>query len=171
MKIIVVYKSKTGFTARYARWIAEELGCDAVPYKQYLKNLEASDLLIYGGGLLAGKIAGFSEMVKQRSGNPMIVFTTGATPKEMTGVIEKIKKDNVTDPDISFYYFEGGIDYEKMGFFSKKILQTISKTLAKKSDRTEGETGMMEAMQESRDMTDRTYIEPLIAEVKAICMQ
>ena len=30
MKIIVIYKSKTGFTKRYAEWIAEELKCDIV---------------------------------------------------------------------------------------------------------------------------------------------
>ena len=29
MKKIVVYESGTGFTERYAKWIAEELACDA----------------------------------------------------------------------------------------------------------------------------------------------
>ncbi len=28
MKTIVVYKSKYGYTKRYAEWIAEELSCD-----------------------------------------------------------------------------------------------------------------------------------------------
>ena len=29
MKSIVVYTSKTGFTKKYAQWIAEDLGCEA----------------------------------------------------------------------------------------------------------------------------------------------
>lgn len=33
MRIIVIYKSKTGFTKRYAEWIAEELKCDILDYK------------------------------------------------------------------------------------------------------------------------------------------
>lgn len=36
MKKIVVYQSGTGFTAKYADWIAEELGCEAKEYK-YVK--------------------------------------------------------------------------------------------------------------------------------------
>ena len=27
-KVLVLYKSKTGFSERYARWIAEDLQCD-----------------------------------------------------------------------------------------------------------------------------------------------
>ena len=34
MKKIVVYQSGTGFTAKYAGWIAEELDCDAVDFKR-----------------------------------------------------------------------------------------------------------------------------------------
>ena len=33
-KIGVIYKSKTGFTQKYAQWIAEETGCDLIPYEQ-----------------------------------------------------------------------------------------------------------------------------------------
>ena len=28
MKILLIYKSKTGFTEKYARWISEEINCD-----------------------------------------------------------------------------------------------------------------------------------------------
>ena len=33
MKRIVVYQSGTGFTAKYADWIAKDLGCEAKEYK------------------------------------------------------------------------------------------------------------------------------------------
>ncbi len=33
-KTAVIYKSKTGFTRKYAQWIAEETGCDLFPYEQ-----------------------------------------------------------------------------------------------------------------------------------------
>ena len=38
MKKIVVYQSGTGFTAKYANWIAEELGCEAKEYKKVKEN-------------------------------------------------------------------------------------------------------------------------------------
>ena len=54
MKIIVVYKSKTGFSEQYAKWIQTALNCDIIPLNQ-LKTLEGYDLVIYGAGLMAGR--------------------------------------------------------------------------------------------------------------------
>ena len=34
MRAVVVYASQTGFTRRYAEWIAEELGGEAVPVER-----------------------------------------------------------------------------------------------------------------------------------------
>ena len=34
MSTIVVYQSETGFTKKYAEWIAEALDCEAVPFKK-----------------------------------------------------------------------------------------------------------------------------------------
>ena len=36
MNRIVVYTSKTGFTEKYAKWIAEELQCEAVSLKKLI---------------------------------------------------------------------------------------------------------------------------------------
>ena len=50
MKILVTYKSKTGFTKKYAEWIAEELGCEAKDIKTITpKNVAEYDLVIHGG--------------------------------------------------------------------------------------------------------------------------
>ena len=37
MEITVYYNSKTGFTKKYADWIAEELKCDVFPFKDFVK--------------------------------------------------------------------------------------------------------------------------------------
>ena len=65
MKAIVIYKSKYGSTAQYGRWIAEELGCQAVD----AKTVKATDLIdydtiIYGGGLYAEVINGVTLITK-----------------------------------------------------------------------------------------------------------
>ena len=41
MKTVVVYRSKTGYTRKYAEWIAEELGCDIK------ENAKLSDITGY----------------------------------------------------------------------------------------------------------------------------
>ena len=47
MKKVVIYQSGTGFTAKYAGWIAERLGCEAKAYKS-IKPKELADYGRYG---------------------------------------------------------------------------------------------------------------------------
>jgi len=54
MSKIVIYKSRYGSTKAYAKWIAEELGCEAVEAKTVkAEDLERYDTIVYGGGLYA----------------------------------------------------------------------------------------------------------------------
>ena len=58
-KILVLYKSKTGFSERYARWIAEDLQCDLANLAEFKKDsLLQYGLIIYGAGVYAGQING-----------------------------------------------------------------------------------------------------------------
>ena len=55
MKAVVVYSSKTGFTKKYAQWIAEDLSLEAYDLKESdnLKEvLSGVDTLIFGGGII-----------------------------------------------------------------------------------------------------------------------
>jgi flavodoxin len=54
MKTLVVYKSKTGYTKKYAEWIAEELSADILEVSKVNINILASyDTVIFGGSLHA----------------------------------------------------------------------------------------------------------------------
>ena len=57
MKIIVIYNSQTGFTKRYAEWIAEATGADCLALSAAkAKNLADYDAIIFGGWACAGNI-------------------------------------------------------------------------------------------------------------------
>ena len=50
MKTIVIYNSQTGFTKRYAQWIAEAAGADCLALSDAKKkDLTAYEAIIYGG--------------------------------------------------------------------------------------------------------------------------
>ena len=50
MKTIVIYNSQTGFTKRYAQWIAEAAGADCLALPDAKKkDLTAYEAIIYGG--------------------------------------------------------------------------------------------------------------------------
>lgn len=148
MKMIVVYHSKTGFSKHYAHWISEELDCRAISDKEFQRaKSEAWDLVIFGGGLMAGKINGLNKIKKQAGAARLIVFATGATKMTEVETVESIRKSNFeAGENVPFFYFEGGINYEKMGMLSRKIMKAMSKSSV------------------STDQSDKDYIKPLIRE-------
>lgn len=65
MKTIVIYKSISGFTEKYAKWIAEELGADIEKQnKASQKILKKYNTIIYGGSLHAVGIIGLKKLRK-----------------------------------------------------------------------------------------------------------
>jgi len=172
MKAIVVYQSKTGFTKKYAEWIAESLSCDISPINEAAGRLGEYDIIIYGGGIIAGKVSGFEKWKKDPkvSGKKCILFATGATNMDATHVIDRMRDSNLSSDEqkrIPFFFFESGINYDNMGFFSKTLLKGMCKSLQGKKNRTEEETGMMNALSSSSDHCNKAYIAPLVANVNS----
>ena len=135
MKILVTYKSKTGFTKKYAEWIAEELGCEAKDIKTITpKNVAEYDLVIHGGWILGGIINGYSKI---NSFNPkrLIVFGVGFTPKAKVD-FKKMAEENKLG-DTPLYYFEGGTNPSKMGFVGRKIVEMVTKEKVIYQDNTD----------------------------------
>ena len=169
MKTIIIYKSHTGFTERYARWIGEALSCDTSSFKEFkTANLKNYDLVIYGGRVHAGKIDGLKKMKQLLAavGSPkLVIFATGATPKEEEDIINGMWKGNLSEEELAtipHFYMPSGLNYEKMGFLDRSIMKMLSKMLSKKKDKTEVEAGSMQAISSSHDISSKDYITPLI---------
>lgn len=160
MKRIVVYQSGTGFTARYAGWIAEELGCEAMEYKSIRpKDLMEYDMVIYGGFIMANMVYRYNK-IKVLPLKNLVVFGVGMTvPSEEAAV--KIAEQNQI-PQESFFYFEGGCRPEKLGFAKKLMMNMIKKSIEKKDEKTEEDLHMLETFQ-GADRTDREAIKDLVA--------
>ena len=120
MKAIVVYQSKTGHTKQYAEWIAESLECEAVPLNKVSKSeLEECDKVIYGGWLMAGMIKGLNKFLKKGVKSP-VIFAVGMSDMSEE-LIKTIRLQNKLE-DMELFYFVGAVDYNKLGFMSKKML-------------------------------------------------
>jgi uncharacterized membrane protein YjjP (DUF1212 family) len=79
--------------------------------------------------------------------------------------VSKIINNNFTDKekdDIRFFYFESGINYEKIGKADKVIMNIYNKTLKVKNNRSEVENGTKKAIAESYDHTRKEDIKPLV---------
>lgn len=171
MKILLIYKSKTGFTEKYANWIVEELKCD-IEKISHIQKIDFSnyDFVIYGSRIHAGRIDGLDRIKKLKLGKKLILFATGATPKE-TDSIKEVWKNNLTKEELKtlkHFYFPAGLNYEKMGFFDKTMMRMASIMLEKKNYKSEEDIGMQNAIKKSYDISSKARIKPFIDYVKSL---
>ncbi|MGN0370432.1 MAG: flavodoxin domain-containing protein [Butyrivibrio sp.] len=163
MKIIVVYNSKTGFTAKYAGWIAEELGCEAKEYKNVNpKELAAFDTVIYGGWIFGGMVVGFNK-IKALNLKNVIVFGVGMTvPSDE--IAEKLSTQNRIPRD-RFFYYEGGYNPKKLGIVKKMIVNMVKKSVEKKENKNADDLHTLETFK-GADRTNKEAIKGLVAYAK-----
>ena len=174
MKSIVIYNSKTGFTKKYADWISEAAGCEAVPLKKAGKiKLAEYDAIVFGSWCMAEAITKLAWFKKQfpglaAVGKKLCVFLVGASPAEAPEAQAALRK-NFTDDEwskIKAFYCPGGLNYEKMGWSSRTMLKMFVKMLSNKKDITEKELAQVQMLAKSYDISDKKYIEPIVAEIK-----
>jgi len=175
MNAIVVYRSKTGYTKKYAEWISQELGCDIKENVRLSKaDIMPYDTVIYGGGLYASCINGVKlikdnfDAIKDKN---LIVFATGLTPQDEDDYITKVLETNFSKEQrqgIKFFYFRGGLDYSKLGIFGKLAMRIMKAVLKNKNTPVEDEFGALEAFDKPADYTDRDNIAQLIAYVRGL---
>ena len=151
MKTIVVYKTTSGFTKKYAEWIAADLHADLVPFKQADGALLASyETIIYGGCLHAVGISGVGLVKKnlaRLAGKNVIVFTVGASPAR-EGILDEVLSRNFTEEQrrrIRFFYLRGGFDFSKLDAPNKILMSLLKAKLQKKKTLTDDEKGMLDA--------------------------
>ena len=175
MKTIVIYASTTGFTKKYAEWIAADLGADLVEAKKLSADaLPSYDVVIYGGSLHAVGIKGLEKLKPSLPGlaeKKLIVFAVGATP-DRKDVPEEVLAANFSAEErgrIRFFYLRGGFDYAKLGLVDKLLMTMLKLKLKSKKaeERSPDERGMLASYARPVDFTKRAYVHELVAYAKA----
>lgn len=174
MRTLVIYKSKTGYTKKYADWIAEELSADIRDVSECTADIIRSyDTIIFGGGLYAVGINGvkiIKQNLHQLEGKKIIVFATGVSPSREEALIE-VRDQNFTfeeQKQIKFFYLRGGFEYSRLNPIDK-ILMTLLKLKIKgkkdllKKELTLDEIGMLAAYEKPVDFSKRKYIDKLVS--------
>lgn len=168
MNAMIIYYSKTGFTRQYAEWLAEALGCSCVPYERR-KQIDPKqyDMVVFGSWCHAGrikKLKWFLEKFNVGADCRKAVFAVGAMPPD-NPVVKTLFEQNMSAEDfkkIPAFYVPGGLRYEKMGLTSRLMMKAFSQMVANKKDKTADEEEMAQIISRSFDISDRSYLEPLI---------
>lgn len=168
MKTVVVYRSRTGFTQKYAQWISQELEADLYERQDIsLDQMLSYDTIIYGGGLYASGISGLKQIkrnIKGFEGKNIVVFATGATPSRPEE-IEAVRNANIPESmrsSIPLFYMRGGFDYSRLSPLYKVIMSLLKISLKSKRNMTTDERGMLAAFDHPADFTKKARINELI---------
>jgi len=172
MRCLVIYKSKTGFTEKYAKWIAQELSADIYSHGEINTEIfKDYDVIIYGGSLHTVGIEGIKllkDNLNHLTDKKLIVFAVGATPYRGE-TIKEIKQNNFTGEQlgkISFFYLRGGFNYDKLPFIDKVLMKLLQLKLKMKKNLTPDEKGMLNAYKKPVDFTRRENIEDIISYIR-----
>lgn len=175
MKTVIVYKSKTGFTKKYAQMIAKEIACDLLELKKATpRKLAEYDTVVFGSRFFAGTVDGLKkarELFAASGAKKFVVFATGATPNEAAAIVDEVWKNNFTPQEleaIPHFYMQSGICYEKMPFGEKMMMKMAAKMMKNQKDKDEMGQGFEEALKGSFDISSEEYMRPLVAYLKSV---
>lgn len=173
MKTIVIYHSQTGFTRRYAEWIAEAVGADCVPLGAAgRRDLAAYDAIVFGSWLCAGgvsKLAWFRRRLPGWQGKKLVAFCVGASPSESPGVQAALEKSfpQTERARVQVFYCPGGFCYEKMPAVSRAMMKLFLRSLRARKDKTPEDEAVIRMISSSYDISERKYIEPILECLRA----
>ncbi|MCM1329229.1 MAG: flavodoxin domain-containing protein [Ruminococcus sp.] len=166
MKTIVAYKSKYGFTKKYAEWLAESLSCD-IKADASLGDIEGYDGVIFGGGIYAGKINGAKLITKNLNkleNKKLAIFAVGSSagyPEELEIFWQNALEKDVREK-VPHFYLRGGFDYGKLGNIDRLMMNMLKKVLLGKEELSEDDKGLLAAYETPVDFTDRENLADLL---------
>jgi menaquinone-dependent protoporphyrinogen IX oxidase len=173
MNAIVIYSSKTGFTKKYADWIAARL--QVVSYDINDVNtrfLKKFDTIIFGGGVYAGKISDIkfvSKRLPKLDKQHWIVFAVGLTPSDNLDNQVKLQQTNFTQEEakrVDFYYFQGGLNKERLPRTQKIVVSGLRKIVGMQKNPSADDQWILEALDKDTDFTQEEAINHLVALVE-----
>lgn len=171
-RILVAYTSKYGSTRKYAEWIASALDADLFVARTVdPKVFSQFDVVIYGGGLYAGGIAGV-KLVTQNPSKKLIVFTVGLADPNSTDYSAIINKNFTSElrAKTKFFHLRGGIDYKKLGPVHKAMMAMMKRKIQRKpeSEREAEDKEFLDTYNSKVHFEDRDTIDLLVAYVNGL---
>lgn len=168
MKTIVIYNSQTGFTKRYAQWIAGAAGADILELAEAKKkDLTIYEAIVFGGWACAGnisKLSWFKSNIDRWGDKRLIVFCVGASPMDSPDIEKALGQilSGLGSKRVNVFYCPGGLDYEKMPMPSKLMMKMFVRMLKARKGKTEAEQEMIKMLSASYDISDEKYIRPIL---------
>ncbi len=172
--IAVVYCSQTGFTERYAEWLAESLGTAPTPFaERAASHADAAEAVVFLSWFHAGGLKGarwFRELMDARPGRRYVAVGVGAYPmpsddwpQDDTDAVLERAFPRERYPHLARFYCQGGFAFDRLGALDRLAMRAFFR-MREREARTDPRVAFaLDAMRRGFDGTDRTYLAPVIA--------
>lgn len=135
----IVYTSKTGHTAQYAKILGEKTGLPVYCLKEAGKQLEKNTSIIYLGWLFVNSIKGY-----KKANSRFHVSAVCAVGLCDTGTaIADIRKMNAIPESMPLFSMQGGMDKTKLRGVYKMMINMLIKGLSSQAERNEKDERML----------------------------
>ena len=176
-KNIVIYTSKRGSTRQYAEWIAEDLGCEALPLSDAKGiDLHEYDCIIYGGWIRGSGIVDFDKfarMLDDELMNRLIVYGVGFADETAENYAQVWgyslgKIDPKNDHRVRMYILGGRYDPAAVTGLDKFLMKTMRAVLLSGSTKdAKSQANMMkDRIDKGCDLVKRENIASLVKDAK-----
>lgn len=170
---IVIYRSLSGFSEKYARWIAEDFECECVPYGEISKEeLLKYRCVVFGGYVRFEKMDAAKEIAEFISGLPdVVLYIVGATPmtdRIATGyMLRRTYRQSKYFQFVPHFYLQGGMAIDRLGRMERFLVRIMIFIIKYLPFATKDMKDAGERMGHSADFSNRANISALVEYVKA----
>ncbi len=124
----IVYSSETGFTAEYARLLAEKSGLKALSLEEAMGQLAQGEEILYMGWLMAGSIYGYKKAMKRWIIKGVCAVGMGPCGSRK----EETAKANRLPADLPLFTLQGGYAPDRLKGIHKLMMAMVARVLIKK---------------------------------------
>ena len=142
----IVYSSNTGFTARYAKLLAEQTGLPAYDLK-VAGHLPKGAPVIYMGWLMAGTVKDYRKAATRYSVKAVCGVALGTTGSQ----VEQVRKSCALPEEIPAFTLQGGMDHSRLKGVYKAMIRTLIKVLSAKKNKSGDEEEMLRLLETGGD--------------------
>ena len=171
---VIIYGSQYGTTKRYAEYLSEMTGIEAVAFKE-AKDIDKYDRVIFMGALYAGSVLGLKKTVSKMSPKQeLVIVTVGLVdpndPENIDYIRHSIKERIPADlyDETRILHLQGAIDYSHLSLKHRMMMAVIHSKLSKMPEEklnTEAKT-ILEKKKKKEDFVDFKSLEKLGSVIK-----
>lgn len=164
MKVLTVYKSKSGASMYYAEEIARALGGEAVNYRRLPQ--EKADLVIYCAGVNCGKVDDYKALRPKLEALGKELWVAASC---LMVPNDKLRADVASKsgiPEESLYLMRGRMSRSRLGWVDRLIVNAYGRSIEKKTEKTQEDHEIINALAFPTSFTEIKYILPIIKAVR-----